>query len=293
MNKNRMINFIHFLGFLNSRWNNLYEEFNKQTELQRLMDPGRINTFFQPILSLDKGCTVGFEILNRPQSSQFFPSTEQFYDYVGKSKDVFTVEVFLRNLSFERFSEQIKNSQDYKNQLIFLNIQSQLLADPSYRSGKTLELLDKHNLSPYQIVLELTEKEAVINYSEFERTINHYRNQGFRIAVDDVGTGYNSLQTLVSVKPEFIKLDKSLIQNINKHPEQQHLVEHLLGFAVQSDTCIIAEGIETKSELKFLKNIGIHMGQGYALGKPKAELCDGHLPLTNPILRKQTVKISG
>ena len=73
-----------------------------------------------------------------------------------------------------------------------------------------------------------------------KRAIEHYQQQGFRIAIDDAGTGYNSLQTLVRVKPEFIKLDKSLIRNIDKHPKQQYLVELLLEFALQSDTSIIA-----------------------------------------------------
>lgn len=287
MNNNRIVNFIHFLHFLNSRKNLLYEDFTKQQELQGLMQTEKISTFFQPILSLETGSTIGFEVLNRPQSSSLFPTTEQFYDYVGKSNRAFMVERFLRRLSFERFAEQVKNAQNHKNPLMFLNIQTQVLADPTFRSGITLELLKEHHLSPYQIVLELTEKEAVLNSDQFERAIEHYQQQGFRIAIDDAGTGYNSLQTLVNVKPEFIKLDKSLIRNIDKQPKQQYLVELLLEFALQSDTSIIAEGIETISELMFLKKLGIHMGQGYALGKPIPELCDGHLPLSKPILQKR------
>ena len=251
------------------------------------MQTEKIQTVFQPIVSLTEGSTIGFEILNRPQSTLLFPTTENFYDYVGKSSEVSMVERFLRNLSFERFAQQVKNSQDHKNQLVFLNIQPQVLADPSYQSGITLELLARHNLSPFQIVLELTEKEAIVNHDQFERAIEHYRQQGFRIAVDDAGTGYNSLQTLICVKPEFIKIDKSLIKNIDKHPEQQHLVELLLEFAYQSDTSIIAEGIETLAELRFLKKLGIHMGQGYALGKPRSELYNGNFPVSNPIVRKQ------
>lgn len=284
-----MLNLIRFFGFVHSRWSTLQVEFNKQKELQGLMQKEKVHTFFQPILSLEKGTTIGFEVLNRPETSPYFPTTEQFYDYVSKSSDVFMVERFLRNLSFERFSEQIKTSPIHKNHLVFLNIQSQVLADPSYQSGITLELLTKHKLSPYQIVLELTEKEAVLNKDLFEKMINHYRLQGFRIAVDDVGTGYNSLQTLVSVKPEFIKLDKSLIRNIDKHLEKQHLVELLLEFSLQSDTTIIAEGIESLSELRFLRSLGIHLGQGYALGKPMDYLSDGCIPIVNPAVQKQIV----
>lgn len=287
MKNNRTMNILHFLSFIRSKHHTLYQEFQKNLELQELMQPTKVHTFFQPILSLNNGSTVGFEVLNRPESTCLFPTTEQFYDYVGKSNESFKVECFLRNLSLERFAHQVKESDGHHKQLVFVNIQTQVLADPSYRSGITLELLARHHLSPKQIVLELTEKESVTNYEQFEKMIQHYREQGFRIAIDDAGTGYNSLKTLVYLKPEFIKIDKSLIRNIHKHSEKQHLVELLFEFASQENTEIIAEGIETIEELIFLKNLGIHMGQGYALGKPKSILLDGHLPEDNLHIRSQ------
>lgn len=281
------MNILHFLSFIRSKHHALYQEFQKNLELQELMQPPKVQTFFQPILSLKNGSTIGFEVLNRPESTSLFPTTEQFYDYVGKSNESFKVECFLRNLSLERFAHQVKETIGHNNQLVFINIQTQVLADPSYRSGITLELLARHHLSPKQIVLELTEKESVTNYEQFEKMIQHYREQGFRIAIDDAGTGYNSLKTLVYLKPEFIKIDKSLIRNIHKHSEKQHLVELLFEFASQENTEIIAEGIETIEELIFLKNLGIHMGQGYALGRPKSTLLDGHLPEENLQIRSQ------
>ncbi|WNS76082.1 EAL domain-containing protein [Bacillus sp. DTU_2020_1000418_1_SI_GHA_SEK_038] len=287
MKNNRLTNIINFLAFLNAKKGSLYQEYRKSIELQELMQKGKVDTVFQPILSLKEGMTLGFEILNRPQPTELFPTTEKFYEYVGKSNDVFMIERFLRNLSLERFSDQVKGFQHTSTPLVFLNIQPQVLADPAYRSGITLELLEIYNLCPEQIVLELTEKEAVTNYSQFERIIDHYRQQGFRIAVDDAGTGYNSLQTLIYIKPEFIKLDKSLIRKIDEHPEKQHLVELLFDFAIQSNTQIVAEGIESLSELKYLRKLGVHMGQGFALGKPNPELINGKLPHANPILRTQ------
>ncbi|MCM2535999.1 EAL domain-containing protein [Neobacillus pocheonensis] len=130
----------------------------------------------------------------------------------------------------------------------------------------------------------------MIDYNLFKKMIEHYRRQGFRIAVDDAGTGYNSLKTLIYLKPEFIKIDKALIRNIEQNPSQQHLVELLLEFALQSETVVIAEGIETLAELRFLKNLGVHMGQGYAIGKPMPILKHGRLPLlNNPVVRKYSV----
>ncbi|PLT31129.1 EAL domain-containing protein [Peribacillus deserti] len=278
MINNKIIDCLNYLSFLKSNRKLLYLEFKQNQELKRLIEPTAIQTVFQPILSLHTGGTVGYEILNRPPKTSLFPTTEKFYDFVGKSKDVMEVEYFLRDISLERYSEQARSFTAPTSNLLFINIQPQLLENPLYRSGKTLELLSKHGLSPKQIVLELTEKDAVIDYNSFVKVIKHYRQQGYRIAVDDAGTGYNSLKTLVYVKPEFIKLDKSLIRDIDKHSGQQQLVELLLDFALQSNTQVIAEGIENLAELEYLQKLGVHLGQGYALGKPLPILKEGTIP---------------
>jgi EAL domain-containing protein (putative c-di-GMP-specific phosphodiesterase class I) len=283
----KISNFIHFFEFIYSKKRDLYEDFNKQNGLKELIRNEKMDTFFQPIVSLCDEKTIGFEILNKPAFSEQFPTTESFYDYVGKSQDVFLVERFLRNLSIEKFAEQLKTRLEHKDQLIFLNIMPQALMDPHFRSELTIELLQKHHISPYQIVLELTEKEASVNIAHLDQLVDHYRALGFRIALDDTGSGYNSLKTLIRVKPEFIKLDKDLIRHIDKHPEQQSLVEILLEFAVQSDTNIIAEGIESKLEFQFLQRLGVPFGQGYTLGKPKETLCNGQLPLSKDYYKKR------
>ncbi|MGE6489794.1 EAL domain-containing protein [Paenisporosarcina sp. NPDC076898] len=283
MKINQLTTLFKYFKFLHTHHNYLTQEFVKNEEFKGLIHKQKITTVFQPILSLTENETLGFEILNRPEPTLSFPTTDKFYDYVGQSETVFIVEAFLRDLSLERYSEQIIHTHNHKNQLVFLNIQPQVLADSAYRSGKTLELLSKYNLSPSQIVLELTEKEAVLDYNRFEKIIDNYRQQGFRVAVDDAGTGYNSLKTLVYLKSEFIKIDKSLIRNIHSNPAQQHLVELLLEFAAQSKTSVIAEGIETLSELRFLQRLGVPYGQGYALGKPNSLLCNGQLP-ASPII---------
>ena len=283
MKINQLTTLFKYFKFLHANHHHFTQEFVMNEEFKSLIHKHKITTVFQPILSLTENDTLGFEILNRPEPTLCFPTTDKFYDYVGQSETVFMVEAFLRDLSLERYAEQVIHSQKHKDQLVFLNIQPQVLTDSAYRSGKTLELLSKYNLSPSQIVLELTEKEAVIDYNRFEKIIDNYRQQGFRVAVDDAGTGYNSLKTLVYLKPEFIKIDKSLIRNIHNNPAQQHLVELLLEFAAQSNTNVIAEGIETLSELRFLQRLGVSYGQGYALGKPNSLLCNGQLPASSII----------
>lgn len=274
----RLNSIFKYIRYLRKNRCILFEASEKDGEVKELMIKEDFQTAFQPILTLAEGKTIGFEVLNRPNCTSIFPTTEEFYTYIGKSNNVFRIEGFLRNLSLKKYAEQLKQTTSHENGLIFLNIQPQVLTDTSYRSGNTLDLLKRYDLSPDQVVLELTEKEAVTDYEKFGKIIENYRQQGFRIAVDDAGTGYNSLKTIISLKPEFIKLDKCLVRNIHKEPAQQQLVKLLMEFAAQSNTKIIAEGIENCLELSFLKNLGIHFGQGYALGRPESMLIKGQVP---------------
>ena len=240
--------------------------------LEKIIQNKDLHTYFQPIVDIQTMETMGFEALNRPEISDLFGNVDYFYEFVGQTDKVFLFECFCRNLSLQRFKGRLSGGMLRKDFVLFLNIHPNVLLDKSYHSGETLQLLKELDIKPQQVVFELTERSAVIDFVEFERVLSHYRSQGYRIAVDDVGSGYNSLKTLIYLKPEFIKLDRSLIQFIDKHCEQQQLVTLLMKYAEQAGTKMIAEGIERLEELDYLQQIGIHYAQGYALGKPTMDI---------------------
>ena len=240
--------------------------------LEQIIQNKSLYTYFQPIMDIQTMETVGFEALNRPETSELFGNVDSFYDFVGQTNNVFLFECFCRNLSLQRFKERLRGEMLRKDFVLFLNIHPNVLLDKNYHCGETLQLLRELDIKPQQVIFELTERSAVTDFVEFERVLSHYRSQGYRIAVDDVGSGYNSLKTLIYLKPEFIKLDRSLIQFIDKHNEQQQLVTLLMKYAEQAGTKMIAEGIERLEELDYLQQIGIHYAQGYALGKPEMYL---------------------
>ena len=247
-------------------------------ELKKIMQNESLHTFFQPIVNLQTGETFGFEALNRPGQSEVFSSVDQFYEFVGQTDKVFEFEKFCRNLSLKRYMGGLSEKLRDKELNLFINIHPQVLLDKNYHSGDTLQQLLEMGIQPEQVVFELTERSAVTDFQEFERVLSHYRSQGYRIAIDDVGSGYNSLKTLIFLKPEFIKLDRSLIQNIEESKASQQLVSLIHDYAVQSNTKIIAEGIERIDEINYLQQMGIHYAQGYALGRPDREIKLGDLP---------------
>lgn len=266
------VNIFKYFYFLKSKMKKELTDYKKYMELQKIMNERAITTFFQPIIDLQREAITGYEVLNRPPVSDLFPTTEKFYDFIGNTDQVFSFECFSRTISLHRFFDCLIDEPKQKNSLIFLNIQPQVLLDSNYRSGETLQQLEKLQLSPKQIVFELTEKSAVSDFAQFERVLSHYRSQGFRIAIDDAGSGYNSLKSLVHLKPEFIKIDRSLISYIDENIEQQQMVNLLLEFSNQSNTHVIAEGIERMEELIYLREKGVHYGQGYAIGRPEKAL---------------------
>lgn len=246
--------------------------FNRLLMLKKIMRHAKLTTLFQPILDVQHNETFGFEALNRPKTSTLFANPDAFYEFVGQTKSVFSFECFCRNLSLQRYTERLNLELHKQNFTLFLNIHPNVLLDKNYHSGETLTQLKSLGIQPQQVVFELTERSAVTDFDEFSRVLSHYRSQGYRIAIDDVGSGYNSLKTLIYLKPEFIKIDRSLIQNIDVEIPQQQLLSVILNYAQQSETKVIAEGIERIEEFQYIKQVGVHYAQGYAIGRPNEQL---------------------
>lgn len=260
--------------------NKMIRHLSQSIALKNIIAQEAMNTYFQPIYDVKSNTTFGFEALNRPMALKLFQSADIFYEFVGQTDKVFLFECFCRNLSLVRYHKKWLNYNRKKDFTLFINIHPNVLLDKNYHSGETRALLEKLNISPEQVVFELTERSAVGDFEEFARVLSHYRSQGYRIAVDDVGSGYNSLKTLIYLKPEFIKLDRSLIQNINQHKAQQQLLTVILNYAIESGTKVIAEGIETKAEYEFIQSVGVHYAQGYAIGRPHEDLIEGINPIS-------------
>nr|WP_106781711.1 EAL domain-containing protein [Lysinibacillus timonensis] len=272
------LNLFSYLKYMFSRRTDEITYFKKYNALTNIIKNEQLETYFQPIVDIQNGETFAFEALNRPIRSKHFSNTDHFYEFVGQTNIVFQFESFCRNLSLKRFTERIKQQKMNNNFVLFINIHPHVLLDKNYHFGETFKFINELGIKPEQVVFELTERSAVTDYLEFERVIAHYRAQGYRIAIDDVGSGYNSLKTLIYVKPDFIKLDRSLIQQIDENEASQRLVSLIHDFAEQSHTKIIAEGIERLEEFNYLQSIGIKFAQGFALGRPNQQLVKGSIP---------------
>lgn len=128
---------------------------------------------------------------------------------------------------------------------------------------------------PYagRLIIELTEHVEVDDYHQVRRVADAVRDAGVRLAVDDAGAGYSSLLHVVKLVPDLIKLDRCLIQGLDVDPVRRHLCESLAAFGRRIDAEVVAEGIETARELEVVQELGISLGQGYLLGRPRPFGC--------------------
>jgi EAL domain-containing protein (putative c-di-GMP-specific phosphodiesterase class I)/CheY-like chemotaxis protein len=120
-----------------------------------------------------------------------------------------------------------------------------------------------------QIVIELTEHVPIEDYSALHRAMREMREQGARLAADDLGSGYAGFRHLVSLEPDIIKLDISLVAGIHRSRTARALASALIAFAADIGAMVIAEGVEEAPELEALRDMGVHWAQGYHLGRPE------------------------
>ena len=160
--------------------------------------------------------------------------------------------------------------------------------DPAHRDGITDELVEDMGLSKERIIIELTEESAIKDYNLFNRAIERYRGRGYRIAIDDFGTGYGGLKMLSMIEPDFVKIDRYFISNIDQAAVNFNLVDSITTTCHRMGIKVIAEGIETEEELKAVSNMGIELLQGYYLRKP-SPLLDGDMAAITALGKKTDI----
>ena len=130
------------------------------------------------------------------------------------------------------------------------------------------ESIREAGLKNEDIILELTESGFTDNIKPIEENINYLRNIGIEIAMDDFGTGYSTLSRLKEIPIDYLKLDKSFIDNMTKDSEDEVMVKSVIALAKTFGMRVLAEGIETEDQFNLLQDMGCDLGQGYFMSKP-------------------------
>lgn len=248
-----------------------------EEEISRIVDNRRIKTVFQPIISLRDGTILGHEALSRVMGDSFIKTPDELFYYAGVFNRLWDLELLCRTQSLEA---AFRNSSQPSNTKLFVNVNPNVMHDIKFRQGFTKEYLSQYGITPENIIFEITERNAVNDMSSFKSTVTHYKEQTYKIAIDDAGAGYSGLNLISDIKPHYIKLDMNLIRNINSDNIKFALVKSMIELSHMANIHLIAEGIETREELATLINLGVQYGQGYFIQRPDEEM----LPISPDVI---------
>lgn len=232
-------------------------------EFLNIIKEKKITSLFQPIIDLQNQGILGWEALSRGPKNSPFRSPLTLFDMAENLGKLFPLEKICRESAIANFGPVMPH------QKLFLNIHPRTIGDPNFSPGETRRLLNNCGLLPENIVFEITERHSVKDFKSFHKTMEHYRSQGYNIAIDDAGTGYSGLSSIAEIKPDYIKLDKSFIKDIDTNKVSRALIETFTDFANKIGARVIVEGIETQNQAIAIMDMGVHLGQGFFFARPK------------------------
>jgi EAL domain-containing protein (putative c-di-GMP-specific phosphodiesterase class I)/CheY-like chemotaxis protein len=216
---------------------------------------------FQPIIELQSSRTVGMEALAR-FALQPRQGPAAWFDEARGAGLLLDLELVTARMAVSQIHRLPPDA------FLALNVSPSTAASPGF-----IRVVDS---SPSdRLVIEVTEHARVVDYEALKEALQAIRRLGARLAIDDAGAGFSSLQHVVRLQPDFIKLDIELTRGIDADPVRRALATAMISFAAETGATIIAEGIETPAECETLRSLGAACGQGYHLGPP------GRLPSGN------------
>jgi len=228
-----------------------------------------IRTVFQPIISLRDGNILGHEALSRITCESEIKDPEMLFLTAEKCNRLWDLEMLCRKKALEAAFEFMIPPYSKK---LFINVNPNIINYETYKKGFTKSFLAQHDIASENVIFEITERNVIMDLKGFLATINNYKSQNFKIAIDDGGAGYSGLNLISDVRPNYLKLDMKLIRNINSDRMKYALVKGMVEFSKESRVSLIAEGIETYEEMDTLVSLEVPYGQGYIIQRPDAQI---------------------
>lgn len=238
----------------------------KSEWLVEALEAGRYETWFQPILAAggpEGPRPFALEGLFRLQDRDGTVIPPGYvFEIAAESGLLFSLDLVARRSAVEA---AVRSGTRAK---LFINFNPSSIYDPSYCLRTTAAAIEELGLRPADVVFELTETHRAHDKAHLKGILAFYRAAGFGVALDDVGSGWSSLNLLHELRPDYVKIDMELIRDVHADPFRQSIVHHLLAIAEGQGIRTIAEGVETAEEAAWLVERGVDFLQGYHFGRP-------------------------
>lgn len=241
------------------KWISLF----KSRDLIYILEKETLVSYFQPIVDIKDNSIYGYELLSRgiKEDGSIMPPYEMFK--LARESDL------LFNLDRQaRETAIVSSAREGLDKKLFINFLPTVIYNPEVCLRTTINLINKFNFKSENVIFEVVETEDIKDSNHLNSILDFYRNKGFKIALDDVGSGYSSLNNLSKFYPDYIKIDLEIIRNIDKNKLQQEIFKALVAMAENTNIKVLAEGVETREELEFVVAQGADLVQGYLFGRP-------------------------
>lgn len=223
----------------------------------------RYESWYQPIVRACDKSVYAHEALFRMRDdlNAIVPPALAFR-LAEKSDLLFSLDLVARRSAVECAAKAKLDSK------LFINFNPSSIYDPSYCLRATAASIHEIGLKPEDVVFEVTETHRASDINHLKGILGFYRNAGFKVALDDIGSGWSGLNLLQSLRPDYVKIDMELVRNVHIDSYKQNIVMNLIRIAKANNTQVIAEGIEVEEEAAWLTEADADFLQGYLFGKP-------------------------
>lgn len=230
----------------------------------------RIETWFQPIVSLTDTSVWGYECLlrGRTASGEIIPPKD-LIEWARRENLVFMLDRLSRETHLKNAGRLIPKLE---SKYILINYLPSSIYRPEFCLRSTSLAANEAGIKPGNVIFEVVETESIDDMGHLNSVLTHYRKVGFKVALDDLGSGFSSLNILADLNPDIIKIDISLIQRSRESAMHGEICKALVELGHNRDVLVLAEGIETLADQDFAREIGVDLVQGFYLGKPDPEI---------------------
>jgi EAL domain-containing protein (putative c-di-GMP-specific phosphodiesterase class I) len=218
---------------------------------------------FQPIVRGSDGGAYGYEALLRGWREAGFHCIDSVFDCAYIEGALLELDYRLREKAFADFASQAPSGTK-----LFYNVDNRVFRSPGQALVDAVEMAEGLGLAASRIVLEISERHEIEGDSGFERAISLCREAGLRIAIDDFGSGFAGLKLLHMSEPDIVKIDRHFVALSGGEPRKAAFLEKIVGMAHLMGVPVVAEGVETLSELEVCVEAGCDMVQGFLLARP-------------------------
>ena len=233
-------------------------------EMSRIIEESRVRYAFQSIISARTGEVFGYEALMRVQS-KIFQSPLELLRTAKSGARLYDIELMTWRRSVTDFLTQVEAGRIPPSAYIFINSIANVRLNPDDEKS-----LMENGYPELRIVAEILESEDATN-SDVVQKYDAMKLGGAKIALDDFGTGYNSEYTLLTIQPNIIKIDRSIISGCDKDASRRMIINNLVKLSHSKDIMVVAEGVETKEEMETVIACDVDLMQGYYFDRPLFE----------------------